>query len=113
MKKMISLFVVLLSLNAFAVEKELSNDATEIASILMNRQVSKCVTEFQAKSPSIFRVAKDESENSEVMRISGMKLSGGDMATGVVELIIETEYVPSGFGFGMVAVYKCRVEDKK
>lgn len=109
MKMLMSLLVLTLSLNAFAAEV-LSDDASDIASILLNKQLSACVSEYQKLGAHIIEISKDSVGKTELIKITSMTLLGGDIPKETVVMNIRKNYVPAPMGFGQVPVYKCELE---
>jgi hypothetical protein len=78
------------------VENKLNDQAMKIAQILLNRQISHCVSEFQKEDVAILDVTEQElASGSTRYQIKGEVLKGGDVAAGqIVMTIEETPPVP-------------------
>jgi hypothetical protein len=88
---------------------KMGDEAKAIAHVLLNRQVSKCVDEFQKHEVSISSVTmRNIAPGHVVYKVKGAVLVGGDVATGRIALHIE-EKEARGFGFNRVKVYSCHV----
>lgn len=91
---------------------ELGHEAATVARILLDRQLSKCVEEFQQDDVAIKEVtAQNLAPGRARYRIEGVVLQGGDMAAGRIVLNID-ESKKNGFGFAKVKVYSCKVVKK-
>jgi hypothetical protein len=104
MKKVMMVGLMLIAQTALAYrsqaqssdERKLNDQAGKIARILLNRQISHCVSEFQKEDVAISDVTEQElPSGSTRYQIKGEILQGGDIAVGqIVMTIEETSPVP-------------------
>ncbi len=89
----------------------MGEQAARVADILLNRQLAQCVSEFQQESAVITDVTIQEGDARTSYVIKGEILTGGDVITGEISLIIN-ETKSAGYGFGTTTEYACNVVKK-
>ena len=118
MKKMILFCTLLVSSFAFANDPQtepgpvmkMGDDAVELTRMLLNRQLSKCVDEFQRYDVSISDVTVQRlAPGSTYYQVNGVVLVGGDVATGRISLNISKRRVKATYGFGTMNLYTCNI----
>lgn len=112
MKKIVLMLVVAMSsMSAFAGEqRELSADAREIASALLDSNVVEAAGVFAQNADVVTSVVAEGVErDTTIYRISGINLMGGDIVCGSAELVITKSSIEQ-FGFPLSRVTRYDAE---
>ncbi len=87
-----------------------SKETRDVAQLLLNKQLQKCVAEFQESEAQIVSVEiKTGDAKTTWYKIIGQITSNGLLAAGPVELVVRESKVKSPFG-GEQPGYECQVK---